>query len=101
MSPDPWVGLEYCSHAHCLILWTPVEPKRSKDGMTLTSKRGVEGRGKPPNSPRVMEVPGFHVFPLGRIKTLLLLQMVNKVIESLELGMNRQPVSLPKRKECN
>ena len=78
-----------------------MEPKRSKDGMTLTSKRGVEGRGKPPNSPRVMEVPSLHVFPLGRVKTLLLLQMVNKMIESLELGTNSQPISLPKRKEFN
>lgn len=40
MSPDPWVGLEHCSYAHCLILLTPVEPKKSRNGMTLTVKNG-------------------------------------------------------------
>lgn len=39
--------------------------------MTLTSKSGVK-EGKWPNSPGVVKVPGFDVFPLEKVRTLQL-----------------------------
>lgn len=101
VSLDLRVGLEPFSHAHCLILLTPAEPKRSRNGMTLTSERVWKEEERVwLSSPRLREVPDLHVLPPGQARHFSSHRWL-KMIRLLKLGTNSQIIHLSERKQFN